>query len=405
MTYESMGKLIQTRRKELGLTQKDLAEKLNITDKAVSKWERDIACPDTATIPKLAEILGVRTDELLIAKMTEKEEQQIAPQALDEETYYEDLAVKEYHFNELLKTLIFSGVSFLAAFGLFGLLLREVNPSDKYAFLMGLFPALYFFGLPSGWSITKKLFGGWTVIGPLWIAVFFVRISITLVIGIVALPVNIIIHFIKCYSSSKSVRAGYANLNRRIVKLFIIFFVCFLTTVASFIGFFFLESWEKEKTAASQIQEDPVTAEAFKGTILFDELCQDALQNTQAQENEVVNDYGWEVSQSTEIQGVYFLKAKTTECPHHTILQNVYLSNAVVVIAGYYVEKGSDVAIDSWEYDIWIYPNFFFDKNGTLTYEMDEVYEHSVREENVKAVLEWLSNEYADMSITEMEYS
>ena len=77
MTYESMGKLIKTRRKELGLTQKDLAEKLNITDKAVSKWERDIACPDTATIPKLAEILGVRTDELLIAKMTEKEEQQI----------------------------------------------------------------------------------------------------------------------------------------------------------------------------------------------------------------------------------------------------------------------------------------------------------------------------------------
>lgn len=40
MTYESMGKLIQTRRKELGLTQKDLAEKLNITDKAVSKWEK-----------------------------------------------------------------------------------------------------------------------------------------------------------------------------------------------------------------------------------------------------------------------------------------------------------------------------------------------------------------------------
>ena len=405
MTYEFMGKLIQTRRKELGLTQKDLAEKLNITDKAVSKWERDIACPDTATIPKLAEMLGVRTDELLMAKMTEKEEQQLEPQALDEETYCEDLAIKEYHFNELLKTLIFSGVSFLVAFGLFGLLLREVNPSDKYAFLMGIFPGLYFFGFPSGWSITKKIFGGWTVIGPLWIAVFFVRVSITLVIGIVALPVNIIVHFIKCYSFPKSVRAGYANLNRRIVKLFIIFFVCFLTTAASFVGFFFLESWEMERTATSQVQDDPVTAETIKGSILFEELCQDALQNTQAQENEMVNDYSWEVSQSTEIQGVYFLKAKITEYPHHTILQNVYLLNAVVVIAGYYVEKGSDVAIDSWEYDIRFYPNFCFDKNGTLTYEMDEVYEHSVREENVKAALEWLSNEYADMSITEMEYS
>lgn len=41
---------------------------LNITDKAVSKWERDIACPDTMTIPKLAEILGISVEELMNAK-------------------------------------------------------------------------------------------------------------------------------------------------------------------------------------------------------------------------------------------------------------------------------------------------------------------------------------------------
>lgn len=54
MEYESIGKLIQTLRKEKGLTQKQLADMLNITDKAVSKWERDVACPDTTTLPKLA---------------------------------------------------------------------------------------------------------------------------------------------------------------------------------------------------------------------------------------------------------------------------------------------------------------------------------------------------------------
>ena len=43
---------------------------LNITDKAVSKWERDIACPDTKTIPKLAELLGVSVEELMNAKST-----------------------------------------------------------------------------------------------------------------------------------------------------------------------------------------------------------------------------------------------------------------------------------------------------------------------------------------------
>ena len=63
-----MGEIISTLRKEKGMTQKELADLLNITDKAVSKWERDIAFPDTATIPKLAEILEVSVEELMNAK-------------------------------------------------------------------------------------------------------------------------------------------------------------------------------------------------------------------------------------------------------------------------------------------------------------------------------------------------
>lgn len=54
-----MGEIISALRKEKCMTQKDVADQLGITDKAVSKWERDIAFLDTATIPKLAEILGV----------------------------------------------------------------------------------------------------------------------------------------------------------------------------------------------------------------------------------------------------------------------------------------------------------------------------------------------------------
>ena len=68
MANKSMGEIISTLRREKGMTQKELAEMLNITDKAVSKWERDIACPDTMTIPKLAEILGVSVEELMNAK-------------------------------------------------------------------------------------------------------------------------------------------------------------------------------------------------------------------------------------------------------------------------------------------------------------------------------------------------
>ena len=68
MENKSMGEIISTLRREKGMTQKQIADQLGITDKAVSKWERDIAFPDTATIPKLAEILGVSVEELLNAK-------------------------------------------------------------------------------------------------------------------------------------------------------------------------------------------------------------------------------------------------------------------------------------------------------------------------------------------------
>ena len=63
-----MGDMISTLRKEKGMTQKDLADRLSITDKAVSKWERNLAFPDTATIPGLAEILGISVEELMNAK-------------------------------------------------------------------------------------------------------------------------------------------------------------------------------------------------------------------------------------------------------------------------------------------------------------------------------------------------
>ena len=58
MDMTTMGSMIASLRKEKGLTQLELAQMMNVTDKAVSKWERDLSCPDIASLPKLAEILG-----------------------------------------------------------------------------------------------------------------------------------------------------------------------------------------------------------------------------------------------------------------------------------------------------------------------------------------------------------
>lgn len=68
---KTIGEMISSLRKEKGMTQNELAEKMNVTDKAVSKWERDLSCPDINTISKLANILDVSVDELLQAKKKE----------------------------------------------------------------------------------------------------------------------------------------------------------------------------------------------------------------------------------------------------------------------------------------------------------------------------------------------
>lgn len=65
---KSIGETIANLRKQKGMTQSELAEKMNVTDKAVSKWERDLSCPDINTISKLADVLDVSVEELLKTK-------------------------------------------------------------------------------------------------------------------------------------------------------------------------------------------------------------------------------------------------------------------------------------------------------------------------------------------------
>ena len=74
MEKQTLGQKIAELRKAKSMTQLELANQLNITDKAVSKWERDISCPDINTFPKLAEILEVSVDELLQANANAKAE-------------------------------------------------------------------------------------------------------------------------------------------------------------------------------------------------------------------------------------------------------------------------------------------------------------------------------------------
>ena len=73
MDQVKIGKFISTRRKEVGLTQSQLAEKLNITDRAVSKWETGRTLPDSSIMLDLCNILKITVNDLLTGEIVTME--------------------------------------------------------------------------------------------------------------------------------------------------------------------------------------------------------------------------------------------------------------------------------------------------------------------------------------------
>ena len=83
MDKEKTGQLITELRKEKGLTQKQLADALNVTDKAVSKWERGLSFPDISMLEPISELLGVSIMEILAGERQNGEETMSREEAQD----------------------------------------------------------------------------------------------------------------------------------------------------------------------------------------------------------------------------------------------------------------------------------------------------------------------------------
>lgn len=73
MDPRMIGSLICRLRKEQQLTQRQLAEQLCVSDKAVSKWERGLGCPDVSLLPDLARLLGIELEGLLSGQLDSNE--------------------------------------------------------------------------------------------------------------------------------------------------------------------------------------------------------------------------------------------------------------------------------------------------------------------------------------------
>lgn len=73
MDHTKIGGLIRRLRQERGMTQRQLAERMGISDKTVSKWERGMGCPDLSLLPDLSNIFHVGLDQLLTGELDARE--------------------------------------------------------------------------------------------------------------------------------------------------------------------------------------------------------------------------------------------------------------------------------------------------------------------------------------------
>lgn len=98
MDKEKFGHFVSTLRKEKGMTQKDFAEKLFLTDKAVSKWERGLSFPDISLLEPIAEILDVTVLELLQGERI-LEEEAVMPVEEVQKMMDESLSISDEEIN------------------------------------------------------------------------------------------------------------------------------------------------------------------------------------------------------------------------------------------------------------------------------------------------------------------
>ena len=74
MDQEKIGKFIFELRKEKKMTQQELADKIGVTDRAISKWENGRGMPDLSLMKPLCDVLGITLNELISGERIEKKE-------------------------------------------------------------------------------------------------------------------------------------------------------------------------------------------------------------------------------------------------------------------------------------------------------------------------------------------
>lgn len=215
---QTIGKRIAEHRKRLMMTQDQLAEQLGVTAQAVSKWENDQSCPDISILPKLAEIFGTTTDELLGIKAHEAEDVVHEAEVVDEASSNEDadnirqnISCEIHSSDGRWHSLGFP--FFVLAVGVLYLCSQLLDwqlsfwdvlwPTAIFIFgFWGLFDGFSFF------SMACTLFGGYTLADKIWGFSFDIEGKLIWAILIVLFGISLLADALKKPSWHKLVHIG-----------------------------------------------------------------------------------------------------------------------------------------------------------------------------------------------------
>ena len=106
MDQVKIGKFIKQKRKEKKITQSELAEKLNVTDRAISKWENGICMPDSGIIAELCKNLNITINDLFSGEVVDMKDSEKRL----EKNLIEIIKLKEQKDKQLLSLEIFIGI-------------------------------------------------------------------------------------------------------------------------------------------------------------------------------------------------------------------------------------------------------------------------------------------------------
>lgn len=432
MERQSIGDIIRENRSKQGLTQKELGEQLNVTDKAVSKWERNIARPDINTIPKLAQILEVPVAELLNLPDTANEESQMNNQSVPQDEPEEaTMTEAEYlHFekrrrehltllivqvigailgvvavvtddNTLLEMLAGLLVMPLACAGLLRLIVRtfqivRMNFGQRFYDSDGNYYVVPRNGLGA--------IASFAAVGLLISAITaFAQVGHTLDI---AAPMMGLIEIFLLYRDIKIVRtAGCCGASINVVIVFAVIMLV-LSGIVAFLWFSAddaVDANEDVPETAVPTEYQPLNATDFAQIASeFEYVREKAGKYVLAEENED-RESNYEIVIPSSLKAAYFLSGANSENKYYDFGTGTYVNNAILVVGHYNVNIANTSPRDEWV--ISVFPNFVIDADGEPSYDETSEYCEFLQANSLEDVYTWMCKEYEGMTIVPLDGS